>query len=108
MLASTHGVQVYHPSPTDYYRWTHEGLRMLFTNNADWKTLEVTPAAGTASTLAMLIGFYIETATRRSRLARPPVWMLNRLATALDGRVAALRQPGPGSLIPNFHVVATV
>jgi SAM-dependent methyltransferase len=108
VLASTHGVQVYHPSPTDYYRWTHEGLRMLFTNSADWKTLEVIPAAGTASTLAMLLGFYVETALHRSVLARPPVWALNRLGTALDRRVVALRQPGPGSLIPNFHVVATV
>ena len=26
VLASTHGVQVYHPSPHDYWRWTHEGL----------------------------------------------------------------------------------
>ena len=26
VLASTHGVQVYHPSPEDYWRWTHTGL----------------------------------------------------------------------------------
>src|SRR4051794_38628348 len=25
VLASTHGVQVYHPSPVDYWRWTHQG-----------------------------------------------------------------------------------
>ena len=25
VLASTHGVQVYHPSPTDYWRWTAPG-----------------------------------------------------------------------------------
>jgi hypothetical protein len=56
----------------------------------------------------MLLGFYVETALHRSVLARPPVWALNRLGTALDRRVGALRQPGPGSLIPNFHVVATV
>ena len=30
VLASTHGVQVYHPSPTDYWRWTHTGLERLF------------------------------------------------------------------------------
>jgi SAM-dependent methyltransferase len=108
VLASTHGVQVYHPSPTDYYRWTHEGLRMLFTTNAEWSTLAVTPAAGTASALAMLLGTYIEIALRRTFLARPPVWALNRIGAALDARVTSLREPVPGSLIPNFHIVATV
>jgi len=107
VLASTHGVQVYHPSPTDYYRWTHEGLRMLFTTSAaDWRTLTVTPAAGTASGLAMLLGTYVEIALRRTALARPPVWLLNRLGVALDRRVPMLRDPVPGSLIPNLHVVA--
>ena len=36
VLASTHGVQVYHPSPTDYWRWTHTGLERLFARNGDW------------------------------------------------------------------------
>jgi SAM-dependent methyltransferase len=106
VLASTHGVQVYHPSPTDYYRWTHDGLRMLFTNNAEWSSLDVTPAAGTASALAMLLGTYVEIALRRSALARGPVWALNRIAAALDAHVAMLRDPVPGSLIPNLHLVA--
>src|SRR3990172_7220669 len=26
VLASTHGVQVFHPSPEDHWRWTHTGL----------------------------------------------------------------------------------
>jgi hypothetical protein len=43
---------------------------------------------------------------RRSVLARPPVWALNRLGAALDARVPSLREPVPGSLIPNLHVVA--
>ena len=30
VLASTHGVQVYHPSPQDYWRWTYAGLERLF------------------------------------------------------------------------------
>ncbi|HZU20809.1 MAG TPA: class I SAM-dependent methyltransferase [Gaiellaceae bacterium] len=106
VLASTHGVQVYHPSPTDYYRWTHEGLRMLFTTSADWSSLTVTPAAGTASALAMLLATFVEIALRRSVLARGPVYALNRIGPALDARVPLLRQPVPGSLIPNLHVVA--
>jgi SAM-dependent methyltransferase len=106
VLVSTHGVQVYHPSPHDYWRWTHEGLRRLFEQNADWSSLEIEPAAGTASGLAMLLGTYVEIALRRTVFARPPVWLLNRLGPALDARSSTLRNPVPGSLIPNLHVVA--
>ncbi len=106
VLASTHGVQVYHPSPVDYWRWTHAGLRRLFETNAGWSSVEVTPAAGTASALAMLLGTFVEIALRRTPLARPPVWLLNRAGSALDARFATLREPVPGSLIPNLHVVA--
>jgi SAM-dependent methyltransferase len=108
VLASTHGVQVYHPSPVDYWRWTHEGLRRLFEQSGDWSSLTVDAAAGTASALAMLLGTYVESGLRRTPLARPPVWMLNRLGAALDARSATLRDPVPGSLIPNLHVVASV
>jgi SAM-dependent methyltransferase len=107
VLASTHGVQVYHPSPVDYWRWTHEGLRRLFEQNAVWSELSIEPAAGTASGLAMLLGTFVEIGMRRTVFARPPVWLLNRIGAALDARSAALRSPIPGSLIPNFHVVAT-
>jgi SAM-dependent methyltransferase len=108
VLASTHGVQVYHPSPADYWRWTHEGLRRLFEQNADWSSLTVQPAAGTASALAMLLGTYIEIALRRTRLARGPVRLLNTLGPALDRRSPNLSAPVPGSLIPNLHVVGVV
>ena len=108
VLASTHGVQVYHPSPQDYWRWTNAGLERLFAEHADWDSVEVTPGAGTATCLAMLLGIYAEIALRRSVLARGPVWLLNRAGAALDARVASLREPRPGSLTANFHVVATV
>jgi SAM-dependent methyltransferase len=111
VLASTHGVQVYHPSPQDYWRWTHAGLHRLFTMNASWQSVEINPGAGTATCLAMLLGTYAEIAFRRAhvpRLADGPVWLLNRAADALDRRVELLREPRPGSLTANFHVVATV
>jgi SAM-dependent methyltransferase len=108
VLASTHGVQVYHPSPQDYWRWTYAGLQRLFDENTDWESVEVTPGAGTATCLAMLLGIYTEIALRRSLLARGPVWLLNRTGSALDARVASLREPRPGSLTANFHLVAKV
>ena len=105
VLASTHGVQVYHPSPVDYWRWTHEGLRRLFETNAAWSSLTVEPAAGTASALAMLLGLYVEIALRRTFIARGPVWLLNTAGAALDGgfhdrlhrwRVEAIAAPRVG------------
>jgi SAM-dependent methyltransferase len=108
VLASTHGVQVYHPSPQDYWRWTHAGLRRLFEDGAEWASVDVAAAVGTASTLAMLLGAYIEIGLRRTALARGPVWLLNRTASALDARVGSLREPLPGSLTANFHVTALV
>jgi SAM-dependent methyltransferase len=106
VLTSTHGVQVYHPSPVDYWRWTHEGLRRLFEQNGSWSSLTVEAAAGTGSALAMLLGTYVEIALRRTFLARPPIMLLNKLGGFLDARSAQLRDPVPGSLIPNLHVVA--
>src|SRR5262249_49637049 len=60
VLASTHGVQVYHPSPNDLWRWTHEGLRRLFVENGEWESVSVSAAVGTASTIAMLMSTYTE------------------------------------------------
>jgi SAM-dependent methyltransferase len=111
VLASTHGVQVYHPSPQDLWRWTHEGLRRLFERNAEWASVAVVPGAGTASCLAMLLGYYAEIAARRARVraaARPVVSALNRIGRTLDRRSTRLRDPLPGSLIANFHVTADV
>ena len=109
VLASTHGVGVYHPTPNDFWRWTHAGLERLFADNGDWASLTVTPGGGTAACLAMLMGMYVDLAARRARLAgagRVLVAGLNLGAAALDRRVSALREPGPGTLFANYHVVA--
>jgi SAM-dependent methyltransferase len=108
VLASTHGTWVYHPSPHDFWRWTHTGLRRLFETSGDWQSIEITPGVGTAGTLTMLLGTYLDIALRRTALSRPPVWLLNRIGRALDARSRSLSDPIPGSLIANFHVVATV
>jgi SAM-dependent methyltransferase len=109
VLASTHGVQVYHPSPQDLWRWTHEGLQRLFERNAAWSSVDVSPASGSAGCLAMLLATYAEIGARRAGaagLARAPVWLLNSAGAVLDRRVALLRELVPGSLIANYHVVA--
>ena len=109
VLASTHGVMAYHPSPTDYWRWTHTGLEKLFVDNDSWASVRVTPASGTTACLGMLLAMYLDLALRRAHvgaLARPLVTGINTVAGAVDGRSARLREPGAGALFANYHVVA--
>ena len=109
VLASTHGVQVYHPDPVDLWRWTHEGLRRLFAENAQWSSLTVVPAAGTTASVAMLVGLYVDLLARQVRLG--PVGggiiaALNATAASIDRRSPRLREPCPGTLFANYHVTA--
>jgi SAM-dependent methyltransferase len=111
VLASTHGVQVYHPSPTDLWRWTHAGLERLFRENGEWAALDVRPGAGTTACVAMLTAHFIELLAGRAHAraaAAPVVALLNAGAEALDGRVASLREPRPGTVFANYHVTAEV
>jgi len=109
VLAATHGTYVYHPDPGDHWRWTHTGLERLFAENGDWSRVEVAAGAGTASALALLQGHYLELVAKRLHAVwagRPLVWTLNAIAAALDRSVPSLRDPIPGSLAVNFHIVA--
>ena len=110
VLASTHGVEVYHPAPEDHWRWTHTGLERLFARNGDWERVVVEPGGGTASCLGMLVAIYVDLLAKRARvrpLARLVVAAVNRAAPALDRRVPDLSRPTPGSLIANYHISAT-
>ena len=109
VLASTHGTQVYHPSPQDHWRWTHTGLERLFRTSAEWSSVTVAPGAGTGACLAMLTATYIDLVAQRVHA----VWAgelvnraVNRAGGALDRRSRLLRHAVPGSLIANFHITA--
>jgi len=107
VLASTHGVQVFHPNPNDYWRWTQTGLRRVFEVNADWSSVDVEPGAGTAAGLAMLIARFLHLLAKRAHMAaaaRPFVAALNAGAGALDARVPMLREPVPGAGRPPHRV----
>jgi SAM-dependent methyltransferase len=109
VLASTHGVQVYHPDPVDLRRWTHEGLRRLFQENAEWSSLTVTPSSGTTACVGMLIALYVDLFARQARIGavgRAVVAGVNTAAAALDRRMRRLREPGPGTIFANYHVTA--
>jgi len=109
VLASTHGVMVFHPNPNDYWRWTHTGLRRLFELNGEWQAIDVAPGAGTAAGLGLLIARFMHLLAKRAHipvLARPFVAALNAGAAGLDARVPVLREPVPGALFANLHVTA--
>jgi SAM-dependent methyltransferase len=109
VLASTHGVEVYHPSPGDHWRWTHTGLERLFTTSADWGSVTVTPVGGASTCLGKLSATYFDLLARRLHVAplgKAGVWAINGLAPFVDRHAAILREPRPGALFVNFHVVA--
>jgi SAM-dependent methyltransferase len=111
VLASTHGVQVYHPAPDDLWRWTHTGLERLFAANADWSSLTVRPGSGTAACVGMLIGTFMHLLAKRLHTpaaARPLVAVVNAAAELLDRRIPSLSEPRPGTIFANYHVVAEV
>lgn len=109
VLVSTHGTSVFHPCPLDLWRWTAPGLEMLFLDSADWSSVTVAPAQGTAATTAMLLANFADLAFKRMhirRLGAPLVFCLNLAGEALDSALPLLRQPIPGSLTATFHVDA--
>ena len=109
VLASTHGVQVYHPDPVDLRRWTHTGLQRLFEENGAWSSLTVAPSSGTTACVGMLVALYVDLLARQVHLGaagRVVVTGLNTTAAALDRRVRRLREPLPGTIFANYHVTA--
>lgn len=112
VLASTHGVMPYHPSPTDFWRWTHAGLEKLFREHGEWSSVSVAPGSGTTACVAMIVSINVHMFFKRFRLEaleRPLIAALNGAAELLDARAPRLRMPDqPGTLYANFHVVAEV
>ena len=111
VLLSTHGIYPFHPNPDDLWRWTHDGLRRLFSDNGDWSSVAVRPGAGTAATVSMLNAHVIDLLFKRAGvriLGAPLVATLNTVGELLDRRVPLLREPVTGALNANYHVEAVV
>jgi SAM-dependent methyltransferase len=109
VLVSTHGVQVYHPNPEDYWRWTHAGLRRLFREHASWSTVTVTPGSGATACIGMLVATSIDLLAKRAHVrpaAVPLIVAVNLVARTVDNASARLREPHPGTIFANYHLVA--
>jgi SAM-dependent methyltransferase len=108
VIFTTHGVWPYHPTPNDYWRWTHQGLEKLMAGIEALELVEVTPHGSTPLALAQLAAFYIERETRYTRWRRPAarlVATVNRAGMAMDRRFPELDCPHTDSLIINYLVV---
>ena len=68
----------------------------------------MTPAGGTAACLGMLLSTFVEIGCRRARVAGLAAGPSGAEpgGSALDHRVALLREPVPGALFANLHVTA--
>jgi SAM-dependent methyltransferase len=113
-LISTHGVFLFHPDPpeagSDYWRWTHAGLRKEVGAAGDWREINVQPNGEVIACLAYITAQFVDEFGRRIRLdalRRALLYVLNTVAAALDRRFPPrARVPSPGSMSANYLVTA--
>lgn len=113
-LISTHGVFLFHPDPpeagSDYWRWTHAGLRKAVSAAGSWREIEVRPNGEVIACLAYIAAQFVDELGLRLHidpLRRGLLLLLNTVAVALDRRFPPrARVPEPGSLSANYLVTA--
>jgi SAM-dependent methyltransferase len=106
VFLTTHGVYPHHPDPSDYWRWTQQGLPALVEDVPGLELLELVPHAGSAATAAIMFNTPIRQAARAAgsdRLGAPLIAVVNLVAGAID-RVLPAR--ARSAMIPNFLAVA--
>lgn len=109
VLLSTHGTFIYHPHPTDFWRWTQEGLRKIFVDSGCFDEIEVAPNGGSGHCLAYLFATYVYLGMKRKwqrPLRKAIVPCVNLAGLALGRMLRRFDHPAPHSLIANFLVVA--
>jgi SAM-dependent methyltransferase len=121
VVLTTHGTFFYHPVPEDLWRWTHEGLRLLFERTGPFGEIDVRPILGTFSALALLNAKYLDAALSRMTRGRLPglrtvgkvlragvAYSLNWLGPWLDRQVPDFsRLDKQGTLFLSYLVVST-
>lgn len=91
LVLSTHGIWRYHPDPSDYWRWTCEGLDKII-REAGFEVLEVHGVMGMASMGILLIqdGLYYKLPGWLRLIVVPPMqglmWLLDLIHTAGNRR----------------------
>lgn len=84
---STHGVYIYHPCPSDCWRWTHEGLKVVL-EEAGLEAVRILPNGGPLSCLFYNAISLIAFLSYKSKLLTPLRWLfiplLNFIGEKLD------------------------
>jgi len=107
-LVSTHGVYFYHPHEHDYWRWTHEGLRLIH-ETAGFLRLKIIPNGGTIACFSFLFARYLDLIAGMSLWFRPfrlLIPIANILGRCFDPLVPRLHHPKRFTMIANYLVVA--
>jgi SAM-dependent methyltransferase len=106
----------HHPSPTDFYRFTHEGLSFLATD-AGLEVEEVSAQCGSIATVFLITNWYVNLfrhVLNRRWATKPLSWLcsysvlvpLNLLGMAVD-RVAYTRDHTRGNMgVANYMLIA--
>jgi SAM-dependent methyltransferase len=106
LFLTTPGIYPIHPDPYDYWRWTQEGLPVLFEEADGLELLELVPHGGSGTTLAIMLNTPIRQAARAAgsdRLGVPLIALVNLIAGSIDRRLPPRAKE---AMIPNFLVVA--
>jgi len=106
VFLTTHGVYPFVPHPTDYWRWTQQGLPALFDDVEGLEFVQLVPHGGSAATFAVIINTPIRQAARalgEERIGAPIIAVVNAVAAAID---RALPERARNAMIPNFLAVA--
>ena len=107
---STHGNFFFHPSPNDYWRWTHQGLETLF-QGVGLDIIKIIPQGGTGSCLCYLLASYISFLSYKLKWLTPVRWisvpLLNKLGPRLDLFFPFINHPYSFNLTANYLIYSS-
>ena len=85
-------------------------VRLVFEPSMPTRSsVRVTPRAGTTACVGMLLTMYFDLGLRRAGLGavdRSLIAAITTVASCIDARSTGRREPAPGELYPNLHIVA--
>ncbi len=82
IILSTHGTYEHHPCPTDYWRWTSDGMKKIF-QDSNFKIIELYGVINYASTAILILQDSV--APKLPRIFRPGMYILANLCMKIFG-----------------------
>ena len=111
LFLSTHGSYVYHPYPGDYWRWTHQGMRLLCDSAPDLTFDCAKHCGGSVSSLGALTCIVLDQIARRNTIAhllRPIIVPIINVVCGLAEKVSSKESPDDfGVLISTYVFLLT-